>query len=153
MTTGRLARILIKRVRRGPMDPADAATLVAGRGLLGNANQGGRRQVTLLDGDEWARRCASIGVEVDTASRRANLVLTGIPLRETRGRILRIGPRRLRILGETKPCRLMNETVRGLEAALWPGWGGGAFAEVLDDGEIRVGDPVRWEDEDQLRAL
>ncbi len=153
MTDGRLETILIKRMRRGPMDPAPAATLVAGRGIAGNANQGGRRQVTLLDLDEWTRRCATIGLSLDPAARRANLVLTRLALCDTRGRVLRVGSARLRILGETKPCRLMNETARGLEAALWPEWGGGAFAEVLAGGEIRVGAPVWWEETEQLRAL
>jgi MOSC domain-containing protein YiiM len=26
------------------------------------------------------------------------------------------------------------------------GWGGGAFGEILDDGTIRVGDPVSFEE-------
>ena len=40
----RLEQIWIKRVRRGPMDPAQKASVVAGKGIVGNANQGGRRQ-------------------------------------------------------------------------------------------------------------
>lgn len=47
-TTGRLERIWLKRMKGGPMDARDRATLVAGRGLLGNANQGGKRQSTIL---------------------------------------------------------------------------------------------------------
>ena len=43
----RLEQIWIKRVRRGPMDAADRARVVAGRGIVGNANQGGKRQVTM----------------------------------------------------------------------------------------------------------
>ena len=35
---GELAAIWIKRMKRGPMDPAPAATLVSGRGLVGNAD-------------------------------------------------------------------------------------------------------------------
>jgi MOSC domain-containing protein YiiM len=39
----------------------------------------------------------------------------------------------------------MDEALDGLRAALAVNWGGGVFAEVLGDGEIRVGDEVGWE--------
>jgi hypothetical protein len=40
-TSATLAAIWIKRAKRGPMDPHPSALLVGGRGLAGNANQGG----------------------------------------------------------------------------------------------------------------
>ena len=43
----------------------------------------------------------------------------------------------------------MDEAHPGLEEALRPDWGGGAFGYVIDDGEIGVGDAVRWVKEDQ----
>jgi MOSC domain-containing protein YiiM len=55
-----------------------------------------------------------------------------------------VGLCRLRVQGETRPCQLMDETQDGLRAAMAERWSGGAFAEVLDDGEIVVGDPVDW---------
>jgi MOSC domain-containing protein YiiM len=141
-----LDRIWIKRAHRGPMDPVDRATLVAGRGLEGNANYGGRRQVTLLSREQWAEATEALGTAVAPAARRANLFITGIDFEQSRGRIIRIGACRIRVLGETRPCERMDEACDGLRAALDPHWRGGAFGEVLDDGEIVVGDQVDWEE-------
>jgi MOSC domain-containing protein YiiM len=71
--------------------------------------------------------------------------LSGIDLFESRGKVLRIGAVRVRVLGETRPCERMDEALPGLRAALSEPWGGGAFGEVLDDGTLTVGDPARWE--------
>lgn len=138
-----LRRIFIKRAHYGPMDPVDSAQAVAGRGLRGSADQGRRRQVTVLGEESWREATAHLP-SPDPIVRRANLLVSGIDLRDSRGKVLRIGAVRIRILGETRPCERMDEACRGLRAALSAPWGGGAFGEVLDDGEIRVGDAVAW---------
>jgi MOSC domain-containing protein YiiM len=143
--SARLERIWLKRAKRGPMDEHEAATLVADHGLFGNADQGGQRQVTIVSAERWATAVATLGVPVPPVARRANLLVTGIDLEDTRGRVLRVGACRLRINGETRPCHRMDEASDGLRAALEPHWGGGAYAAVLDDGTIAVGDTVQWE--------
>ncbi len=143
---GRLEKIWIKRFFRGPMDEKESAELVVGRGLEGNANQGGKRQVTLLDRNAWEEMTSEMGVEVDPSQRRANLLVSGISLRKTRGRILRIGKSRLRIAGETRPCERMDEAWTGLREAMKPNWRGGVYGEVLAGDRIRVGDRVGWEE-------
>ena len=145
-TTGRVERLWIKRFHRGPMDPVERATLRAGRGIAGNADQGGRRQVTIIARRRWDGVNETMADDVDPALRRANLLVGGIDLDNTRGRTLRIGPCHLLIHGETRPCEHMDAARPGLRGALHPAWAGGAFAEVLDDGQIAVGDAVRWEE-------
>lgn len=141
---GRLEAIWIKRARRGPMDPAQQATLVVGRGIEGSADHGGRRQVTIIDRAAWARAEADLGVDVDPSARRANLMTSGIELAESLGRVLVVGACRIRIGGETRPCERMEEAAEGLEDALGPEWRGGVFGAVLEGGEIAIGDSVRW---------
>ncbi|HEX6903347.1 MAG TPA: MOSC domain-containing protein [Thermoanaerobaculia bacterium] len=128
------------------MDPRDAAILVAGRGLAGNANQGGRRQVILIEESAWQDAMADLGTVLDPATRRANLMISGLTLEGSRGRILRIGDCRLRIWSECTPCYQMDQAHPGLKAALRPHWRGGACAEVLEGGTVRIGDNVAWED-------
>lgn len=144
LDAGTLAAIWVKRNKRGPMDGTLEGELVAGRGLVGNANQGGRRQVTLIEEEVWAAMMRELDADAPTAGRRANLVLRRLPLLGSRGRVLAIGSTRLRILGETKPCERMDELVPGLRKLMFPDWRGGAFAEVVEGGRIRVGDRAEW---------
>ena len=144
MPAGTLEAIWIKRAKRGPMDPAQQATMQAGYGIVGNADRGGRRQVTIIRRETWERIGARLGTDVEPTARRANLLVSGIELADTRDRVLRIGECRIRIRGETTPCERMDEACPGLREAMIPNWGGGAYGEVLDDAEIRVGDAVDW---------
>jgi MOSC domain-containing protein YiiM len=147
--TGRLEGIWLKRAHRGPMDPVTRATLVAGRGLVGNADQGRRRQVTVIEREVWDRMMGQLGAAVSPSARRANLLISGCSLAGRRRQLLRIGACRVRILGETRPCERMDEALPGLRGVMGREWGGGSFGEVLDDGEIEVGAEVRW---DELEA-
>ena len=142
---GRLEAIWLKRTHRGPMDPVQEAQLIEGRGLMGNVDRSRRRQVTLIEQEIWHRVMSELETDVDPSARRANLLLSGIALANTRGRILRLADARIVIGGETTPCERMDAALPGLRKALSPGWGGGAFAQVLRGGVIRVGDPVVWD--------
>ena len=149
MTTngaGRIEAIWLKRAHRGPMDPVPEAELVAGHGLVGDANATRtKRQVTLIEADLWDRVRAELDhPDLDPGLRRANLLIRGLPLAESRGRTLLVGPARILVHGETRPCRLMEDAHPGLQAALDPQWRGGVYAEVLEGGGISIGDEVSW---------
>jgi MOSC domain-containing protein YiiM len=145
--SGRLEKIWIKRAKLGPMDERSEARLEAGTGLHGNADQGGRRQVTIICQETWQRVCQNLGVAISPFARRANLMVSGLDLVESRGRILAIGKARLRIEGETRPCYRMDEAHHGLQEALKPNWGGGVYCTVIESGDIGEGDTVSFSTE------
>jgi MOSC domain-containing protein YiiM len=144
MMSGRVEQIWMKRAHRGPMDPVDSATLFEGRGVEGSANFGSYRQVTLIALDRWLAMVAELGADVDPSARRADLLVSGLDLELSRGRLVSAGPCLLRVGGEVKPCERMDEAYRGLRAVMRPNWNGGVWAEVLRGGRVSVGDPVSW---------
>ena len=143
--SARLEAIWLKSARKGPMEPVAAATLVAGKGLEGNVDRGGYRQVTLLDAGAWETATREVGVDLSPDARRANLLVRGVDFCDTANRVLRIARCRIRIRGETLPCGRMEDAAPGLKTALAPGWRGGAYGIVLEGGPLALGDAVAWE--------
>lgn len=144
--TGRIEAIWVKRAKRGVMDAVPTAELVAGEGVKGSADRRGKRQVTLIEREAWSAMMAELSADVPPAARRANVMLSGVRLADTRGRVLRLGSTRIRIAGETLPCERMEEACTGLRAVMRPDWRGGAFGEVITGGSISVNDIATWED-------
>ena len=139
-------RLWVKRAHKGPMDAQTAIELVPDRGVMGSADRGGRRQVTILEREVWEALMQELGSDAGPETRRANVLVSGIDLRRSRGRVLRLGQARVRVAGEVKPCERMEEAVPGLRALMYPEWRGGAFAEIIEGGPVAVGDTVAWED-------
>jgi len=141
---GRVEAIWLKRAHRGPMDSVTRATLVEGQGVAGSVDRSRRRQVTLLESESWNACMEELGAEGDPSLRRANILVSGIRLANTRGRTLAIGETRLAVGGEVTPCERMDEAIPGLRAVMRPDWRGGVFAQVIAGGVINVGDRVDW---------
>lgn len=141
---GRVEALWIKRAHRGPMDAVARVELVKNQGIVGNANQGRFRQVTIISVESWAEACAELGATLDPALRRANVLVSGLDLSWSRGRTLVIGTSTLRIWGQTRPCARMDEAHPGLMKVLSTPWRGGAFGVVMEGGEIDVGASAEW---------
>ena len=111
---GKLEAIWLKRARGGPMDPVDEAVAVEGRGLEGGVDFDSHRQVTLIEREIFDRLKGSLDDSVEPMMRRANLLVSGIRLEDTRGRMLAVGDLRIHIRGETRPCGQMEAAGEGL---------------------------------------
>jgi MOSC domain-containing protein YiiM len=127
------------------MDPVHEASLVTEDGIDGDANRGrSQRQVTIIEAEVFDRVCDQLP-DATPAMRRANIMVRGIALAESRDQVLKLGSVSIRIRGETRPCERMDEQCDGLRAALEGGWGGGVYGTVLEGGTVRIGDTASLE--------
>jgi len=142
----RLTRIWLKPVKGEPLQEVEHASVRSNHGLVGNAERGGPRQVTVLSAEDWEAANTEVGAELDPSARRANILVTGLSdLVESTGRVLRVGEARIQVTGETQPCSLMDAAHQGLRAAMEASWRGGVHGIVLNDADLAVGDEVSWE--------
>jgi MOSC domain-containing protein YiiM len=130
-------------VSRGEPMIVERATAEAGVGLTGDRSRGKKRQVTVVNADDWADATREAGSDAAPMWRRANVVIRGLRFSsESVGRRLRIGEVVLQIMGETTPCDHMDMVHPGLREALVPGWRGGVHCIIEQGGEIAVGAEV-----------
>jgi MOSC domain-containing protein YiiM len=140
----RVEKLWIKPAAGAAMQSVDELSIGAESGVAGNKPQ--QRPVTFIAQERWAELMDQMNADLDPATRRANVMLSGIDLIESTGKTIRIGDVELIVRGETRPCRQMEAALPGLEEAMRDRWGGGAWTEVVAGGTIRVGDAVTISD-------
>lgn len=144
--TGRLVSIAWKTKPRTPMIEASQSVVSVEAGVEGDFRGApGKRQITILFADDWARVCAALGEARPWLIRRANLLIEGLANPRAAGGLLRVGPALLSIAGECDPCSNMDRQWPGLTEALTPDWLGGLTARVIEGGRLSVGDEARFE--------
>ena len=100
------------------------------------------RQVTVMSEESWNSVCTSFGRKFHWTTRRANILISGIDLENSTGKLLKIGDFFLEITGELKPGNRMDEEINGLKNALSPNWRGGVTCKILKEGIVNEGDEV-----------
>lgn len=143
---GRLRGIATRPAKRTVMIAKPMGEILASTGVGGDfGRKRGKRQVTVLSEEAWRAACDELGVVLPWTTRRANLLVAGIPLQPLAGSRIVIGEVILEVTGETDPCKRMDEQHEGLRAALTPQGRGGVTCRVIAAGKIAVGEEVRWQ--------
>ena len=125
--------------------------LFAGRGLDGDrysvgrgtfSQNGGKRDVTLIEAEAIEEFARDYGHNLDPAQSRRNLLTRGVRLNDLVGREFSVGPVRMRGLRLCEPCAHL---ARLTLLPVLPGLvhRGGLYAEILQDGDLTIGDSIQ----------
>ena len=139
---GQVVGIYLRPSAHTPVRSVDSAEAIVGQGLEGDHDGGGNRQVTLIEQEKWRAACHELGRELSNGTRRANVVVEGLSLSQAIGGRLRLGDVMIHVRGETRPCRLMDDTAAGLQNALSPDCRGGVYGKVVEGGVVSIGTVV-----------
>ncbi|MEO7724784.1 MAG: MOSC domain-containing protein [Chthoniobacterales bacterium] len=129
----------VERVRALPGQGLDGDRYAADGGTF--SGNSGKRDVTLIEAEALHAYESESGKKLSAAESRRNLLTEGVRLNDLVGREFQVGAVRLLGLRLSEPCthlaRLTHpETLPGLVHR------GGLVAEILTDGELRVGDEI-----------
>ncbi len=153
VATGRLEGIFVAPTATAPMQAVQRVRAVVGRGLEGDRyfseqgtyspNEGPGRRLTLVEAEALDAVASETGTLLGPGESRRNLVTRGVRLNELVGKRLWIVEVECLGVRLCPPCgHLERVTGRsGLQTALHER--GGLRVDILNDGEIAVGDPIR----------
>jgi len=122
---GRVEWIGVRPARRAPMNVLESVEADTETGLIGDryAGRSGQRQVTLIQYEHLPALASMLGIdEVDPASLRRNIAVSGINLLALKDKQFSIGDALLEYTELCHPCSFMEETF---------GAGGGTGGSLL----------------------
>lgn len=152
MSEGTVVAIHIASASLEAMRPVESVRAVPGAGLAGDRyfdNKGtffrdekprADKEVTLIEQEALDALQREYNIELLPHESRRNLMTSGVSLNHLVGREFNVGGARLKGIRLCEPCgHLERITARNLKGLVHRG---GLRAQVLNEGEIRVGDPI-----------
>jgi MOSC domain-containing protein YiiM len=149
---GRVEHIHLTGRAGEPMRAIHRIRLIAGVGLDGDRyatglgefskHLGTGRALTLIEAEVLDSLRASLGIELQPGEARRNVTTRGIALNALVGQRFRIGGVLCEAARLCEPCQYLEDLlVKPVRHPLLHR--GGLRADILEDGEIRIGDEVR----------
>lgn len=150
--SGRVEHIHLAGQGGEPMRAVDRVRVIARIGLEGDRyatglgryskHPGTGRALTLVEAEVLDSLRASLGIDLQPGEARRNVTTRGIALNPLVGQRFRIGGVLCEATRLCEPCKYLEDLIA--KPVLHPLLHyGGLRADVLEDGEIRVGDEVR----------
>lgn len=148
-------RLYLRAESGGPTAQKLRVTLVAGQGIAGDryfgrADEPGQN-ITLVEAEAIEAFQRAQGRPIDLAVTGRNVVTRGVHLNDLIGRRFRLGGALLRGVEHCDPCRNLGQALAG--PGVTPAdvvrafiTSGGLRADVLEGGDVAVGDPLRLVD-------
>jgi len=143
---GQVLAIATREKTKAPMETTNSAAVTFLQGV-GNDSRGKKqnhRQITIITSEGWKEACEELNAEIAWTTRRANILVEGIDLRETTGKVLQIGSFKVEVTGELVPCNRMDEQFDGLTKALSTNWRGGVTCKLISEGSIAENDSIQF---------
>lgn len=149
--SGQVRSIHIAKTAEAPMRSVQRVRAVPGKGLEGDRyfraegtysdRPGPAREITLIESEAIDALARDNKVAIHAGDARRNVVTRGVPLNHLVGHDFLVGRVRLRGIRLCEPCsHLEGLTRRGVLAGLIHR--GGLRAQILNAGEIHVGDRI-----------
>ena len=150
MWQGSVVSISIAPAGSEPTRLVDEARAIAGRGLEGDryCKPAGERwedpgkEITLIGVEAIDAMSRESGVELEYKDARRNIITRDVPLNDLIDREFTVGDVRVKGIRLNEPCQHLagltdQKVLKGLVHR------GGLRAQILNDGQIRVGDTVQ----------
>lgn len=139
---GSVLAIALKTGHRQPMRLVDEASAEVGGGIEDVVQPSVKRGITLLSATQWQQTIDELGTDLPWTTRRANVLVECDTLAPLIGQTIYVGTIKMLVHKETVPCDLMDQQYLGLMAALVPDCRGGVHGQVVEAGQVRVGDAI-----------
>lgn len=148
---GKVLAIYVSPERLKPMEPRHSVRAVPHVGIEGDhrwdptgdlaKRKGPGREITLIEIEAIEAVFRDYKIQLGADQTRRNVITRGVALNHLVGREFRVGEIRLAGVELCEPCaRLESMTQKGVKEALIHR--GGIRCRILDEGILRVGDPV-----------